>query len=112
MKVVREVNLKRDDPEGFEAVKEAFDRRCNNKENSKMTVIAKFNCVLKTQRKNWNPDPPYLYEYEFQPVTGGSKENEQFFASTPGGSIKLTAVREDLYVPGKAYYVTFSEAES
>lgn len=78
-------------------------------ENEK--VIAKFSCNAKTQRKNWNPEPPYLYEYEFQPVTGGSEENKQFFASTPGGQLKMTAVREDLFDPGQAYYLTFTPAD-
>lgn len=76
-----------------------------------MTVVAKFVCHAKTQRKGWSGTPEFLYEYEFQPVTGTSEENNKFFASTPGGQLKMTAVREDLFVPGQAYYLEFKAAE-
>lgn len=76
-----------------------------------MSVIAKFTCHAKTQRKGWHGTPEFVYEYEFQPVTGTSEENKQFFASTPGGQLKLQAVREDLFVPGKEYYLEFRPAE-
>ena len=76
-----------------------------------MTVVAKFTCIAKTQRKGWSGTPPYLYEYEFQAVTSGSEENKSFFGSTPGGNLKLQAVREDLFDPGKDYYLTFNVAE-
>lgn len=78
-----------------------------------MAVIAKFTCNAKTQRKNWNADPnhPFLYEYEFQPVTGNSEENKAFFASTPSGKLAMSAVGDDLFQPGKEYYLEFRPAE-
>lgn len=85
-----------------------------------MEVRAKFQCFsVKRYASNvWDSTHKamvgngYLYEYEFQPVTGGSPENDQFFASTPGGSLKLTAVRDNLFEPGKSYYLDFSVSES
>jgi hypothetical protein len=82
-----------------------------------MVVRAKFECISKTQRSAlglWDPKTQgaghnrYLYDYEFQVVTSGSEENKEFFASTPGGQVHLTAVRGDLYVPGAAYYLDFT----
>lgn len=53
----------------------------------------------------------FLYSYEFQAVTGNSPENKQFFASTPGGNLSMSAVRDDLFEPGKSYYLDFTIAE-
>jgi hypothetical protein len=47
------------------------------------------------------------------PVYGGSKENEQFFSATPGGSINLCIVRPeaaDQFEIGKEYYIDFNRA--
>jgi hypothetical protein len=76
-----------------------------------MNVQAKFTCQAMTKRKNWNVDQPYVYDYEFSAVTGNSEENKRFFGSTPSGEIKLRAVRDDLYEPGKDYYIEFRPAE-
>lgn len=53
-----------------------------------------------------------LYIYEFYPVTSSSPENDQFFASTPYGSIRIGAVRDNLYQVGKYYYFDSAKAES
>ena len=44
---------------------------------------------------------------EFTPVINdGSKENEQFFAYTPGGKLSLTSTNPDIeFKPGKEYYI-------
>lgn len=77
-----------------------------------MTTRAKFDCVEKRQYKGWNGHE-FFYGYKFQVVVGGkSAENEQFFASTPSGSVEISAVRDDLFEPGKSYYLDFTEAES
>jgi len=61
-------------------------------------------CTSKTQRRNWIAgESRYVYDYEFSAVTGTSEENNQFFASTPNGLLKMTAVRDDLFDPGTAY---------
>lgn len=78
-----------------------------------MSVRAKFTCGSKRTYENWKHEEghPFIFEYEFSAVTGKSPENEQFFASTPSGSVKLTAVHDDLFEPGKSYYLDFTEAE-
>jgi len=40
---------------------------------------------------------------EFMPVYTGSKENEDFFASTPAGNLKLFVVKEQHFEVGKEY---------
>lgn len=82
-----------------------------------MTVRAKFQCnsMKKYTSTVWdgegkNPAQGFLYEYEFYPVTGKDGENAKFFASTPSGSLKMSAIRDDLFVPGKSYYLDFNEA--
>ena len=48
------------------------------------------------------------------PVTNGSEENKSFYKWTPGGSIILQGISHtvaDKFVPGKEYYVDFTEAE-
>lgn len=94
-------------------VNDAIDKIYNrwDKEN-KMNVKAKFICQSKTQSKNWNKEPKFLYDYKFTAVAGDSEENKKFFASTPSGEIVIRSVRDDLYEPGKYYYVTFDEAEA
>jgi hypothetical protein len=83
-----------------------------------MVVKAKFRCASKTQYEStvWdenheNPRPGFVYSYEFSAVMDGSEENKKFYASTPGGSITLSAVRDDLFVPGHYYYLDFTPAE-
>lgn len=81
-------------------------------------IRAKFQClsvrkyksnVWDTEGKNYTEG--FTYEYEFQAVTGsGSDENKLFFASTPSGNLKMGAVREDLFEPGKTYYLDFTPA--
>lgn len=83
-----------------------------------MSVKAKFQCIsIKKYKSNvWDTEGKksvdgFLYSYEFQAVTGTSDENKSFFASTPTGNISMAAVRDDLFEPGKSYYLTFDPAE-
>lgn len=79
-----------------------------------MTTRAKFRIDAVTKRKNWNPSTgEFLYDLEATPVTGGSPENESFFASTPSGSINLGTVNEKAvegFEPGRYMYVTLELA--
>jgi hypothetical protein len=84
-----------------------------------MATRAKFTCISVKKYANtvWdksgqNPQRGFVYAYEFQAVSDGSQENKEFYASTPYGNITMQAVRDDLFEPGKSYYVDFSEAES
>lgn len=72
-----------------------------------MSVRAKFKCEVVVSRANGS-------EIELSPVTNDSDENRQFYAYTPGGSIKLSTVNAEAakqFVPGKDYYVDFTPAE-
>ncbi len=83
-----------------------------------MNVRAKFYCtsVTKWMSQAHNPstgkyEPCPVFNYKFQAVTSGSDENKSFFASTPSGSIELSAIRDDLFELNKEYYLDFSLAE-
>jgi len=48
------------------------------------------------------------------PVTTGNPENEKFFKWTPHGEIKIGTINPEVvkdFVPGKEYYVDFTQAE-
>ncbi len=72
----------------------------------------KFVCVVVTKRAGWKPGQEFVFEAELAPVQGGSSENEDFFAATPSGAIHLGLMQADHFVPGKSYYIDFTEAES
>lgn len=75
-----------------------------------MKVRAKFKCSSVTKLVGYN-GPAFLYSAAFSPVTSGSEENKQFFASTPSGEIKLTSILPDAFQPGQEYFVDFTPAE-
>jgi hypothetical protein len=55
-----------------------------------------------------------VVDINLSPVTGGSEENDRFFASTPTGTITLTTVNMEAakqFENGKEYYVDFTPAE-
>ncbi|MEN6623602.1 MAG: hypothetical protein ABFD50_18910 [Smithella sp.] len=75
-------------------------------------VRAKFKCTSEKKMESWDKQKsPFFYEYEFSVVCSGNEENKKFFASTPGGTVKITAIAESLFVPGKEYYLDFLSAE-
>jgi hypothetical protein len=76
-----------------------------------MQSRAKFTCTSVKKSKGWNGTPPFLYSYEFIAVTATNEVNKSFFASTPTGSLTLGAVRDDLFEPGREYYLDFTLAE-
>lgn len=71
------------------------------------TVRCKFLCTSSKKFKGWG-GVEFMYAYEMQPVTGTTPENQEFFASTPSGSLSVSAVREDLFEPGQEYYLDFT----
>ena len=77
---------------------------------------AKFICNGITQRVlHPGSEKPFVYDAEFYAVSPskplGDEENRSFWDATPSGSIKLSTIRADHFVPGKNYYVDFSEVE-
>jgi hypothetical protein len=84
------------------------------KKGATMATRCKFLCtsVKKFSASGWHTEPKadFMYEAEFQAVTGGSDENKKFFASTPTGSLKVSTVRDDMFQPGKEYFLDISAA--
>ena len=52
----------------------------------------------------------FVYEADFFAVYDGSDENKEFFKWTPSGSLKIGVYKEDIFQPGKDYYVDLTEA--
>lgn len=70
-------------------------------------VRAKFKCVEKTQTEMGE-------KIKLTPVTGGSKENENFFKWTPYGSIEIGTINEDAakeFEVSKEYFVDFIKVD-
>ena len=83
-------------------IKEAI----TNKEKESMTVSVKVVCNNKTQYGSQE-------NIQFSPVYSGSKENEQFFAATPGGTFSFYTVNKsaaDQFEMGKEYYFDITAA--
>jgi hypothetical protein len=71
-----------------------------------MTATAKFKCVEKAKNQ-------YNEKISLEPVTSGSKENEEFYKTTPSGVIHIQTCNPEaanLFEVGKEYYVNFSPA--
>lgn len=80
-----------------------------------MATRCKFVCMFAqgVESTVWNdgkPEKGTLYRYEFQVVYSGSPENEQFFASTPGGTLTFYSVRNQAFETGKEYYLDITPA--
>lgn len=85
-------------------------------------VRAKFTCINKEgprEINQWLTDlgrsgVRSVYDISLLPVSSGSLENTQFYASTPGGSITLSTVNPEaaeMFERGKEYYVEFEPTE-
>ena len=75
-----------------------------------MTTRCKLTCESVEKVSNWDKTKSeFLYRNKFSIVTCGSPENEAFFKSTPAGTVELCNVGAELFVPGKSYYVDFTE---
>lgn len=72
-----------------------------------MTVRSKFRCSRKEQTEGG-------YTVEFEPVTNGSPENEEFFKWTPWGKLEIGTVNAkagQAFDVGKEYYVDLTPAD-
>jgi hypothetical protein len=81
-------------------------RSFKQQEKQTMSVRAKFRVQSITQYDNGR-------SIKLSPVTSGSKENEQFYKWTPGGSIELSTVNEEAakqFGIGKEFYIDFTDA--
>ncbi len=70
----------------------------------------KFACMSVEKSVDWRAKGSFLYAAKFTAVTGKSPENEAFFAATPSGSLSVSTVTQDLFTPGKSYYLDITEA--
>ena len=70
----------------------------------------KFHCQKITKMVHWNGQGKFVYSAEFFVVHGDSPENKAFFEATPSGTLSLAVYKEDLFTPGKEYYLDISEA--
>jgi hypothetical protein len=75
----------------------------------------KFRCdsVSKSRGSTWDGSksiPIDLHGAKLFPVTGGSAENQQFFASTPSGYFEVVGLRHQPFEPGQEYYLDISAA--
>jgi len=71
---------------------------------------AKFNCDSVTEYGYGNKEAKLTAVYD-----DGKPENNQFAEATPSGQVTINidkdAVAKDFLVPGKTYYLDFTEAE-
>lgn len=79
-------------------------------------VRCKFKCTSKREYEGWRRNnegvAAPLYEYEFTPVSGGSPENDAFFAATPTGLLKVSTVTDGSFQVGQAYYLDLTAAKA
>jgi hypothetical protein len=77
-----------------------------------MTVRCMFVCQGITKKLHWDKTKEkFVYEAEFSAISGKDEESTKFFDATPYGSIKVGTFNQDLFEPGKAYYVDFIATE-
>lgn len=75
-------------------------------------VRAKFKVHSITKQAGWNGNKE-VHTVKLMPVSGGSEENQRFYAATPGGSIDLSVVSEQVgnnFGIGEEFYVDFTKA--
>lgn len=73
-----------------------------------MTTRCKFRCNEVTKRSFKDG---FEYTAKFSAVYSGSEDNKEFFKYTPSGSLDIGVYKEDLFQPGKEYYIDITEAE-
>ncbi len=75
-------------------------------------VRCKFKCLEKSEYIIGYPNQKTKgWSFKFGVVSGGSEENDKFFAATPSGEFRVSSVKEDLFEVGKEYYLDISLAE-
>lgn len=74
-----------------------------------MQTRCKFECTGVTKQKGWG-EHKFIWSAELTAVVSGSEENKEFFAATPTGSLRLATIRNEVFEPGRFYYIDISEA--
>lgn len=77
-----------------------------------MTVRCKMKVQSITKQAGWNGHKE-VHTVDLVVVHGGSEENARFFAATPSGSLKISAVRQDIgeqFPIGAEFYVDLTPA--
>ena len=72
-----------------------------------MIVRCKFKCTANTKMNDGNV-------VVMEPVTWGSKENDEFFKYTPFGKLEFGTINETAaaqFEPGKEYYIDIFPAD-
>lgn len=82
---------------------------CRGKFATPPTTRAKFKCESMTKRTGWSGHA-FVFSFEFRAVTSGSPENQQFFAATPGGQVRLDVLSSEAFEVGRDYYLDFTPA--
>lgn len=84
-----------------------------------MEVVCKMQCHVNKETPQQDPEQPHLAQIKLGAVWEGSteaqrkSENAIFGFWTPSGAVDLTIrnpVASGFFIPGKKYYVTFTEA--
>lgn len=70
----------------------------------------KFRCESVTKTIHWRKPGEFLYTAAFNPVTGGSPENESFWEATPSGRLEVCSIVSDQFIPGQCYYLDLTAA--
>ena len=77
-----------------------------------MITRCKFTCQSVKKKTDWRDKSRFLYEAEFSIVYESTEENKKFFDATPSGSFNISTYKEDVFTPGKDYYLDISEVEN
>jgi hypothetical protein len=70
----------------------------------------KFRCNSVSKRLDNVKEKRFVYTYEFSAVYDGSEENKHYFAYTPSGQLNVGAFKDNLFEPGKEYFIDITEA--
>jgi hypothetical protein len=74
------------------------------------TVRCKFICEAVEKRAAWNKPGVFVYTAKFGAVSDNSPENKEFFDATPCGRLEIGTYKDDLFEPGKTYFLDISIA--
>lgn len=75
------------------------------------TTRCKFRCTSVTKQEHWDKQKGFLYSAKFQAVYNDSPENKAFFEATPSGSLEVGTYKQDVFEPGKEYFIDIAVAE-